>query len=59
MRPLVLILKHARQRPIQPRYIDIAESRPGFQIARVIVANDYDIDVHMFRERGFRDSLAD
>jgi len=58
MRPLVLILKNGKQRPIQPRYVDTAESKPGFQIARVVNGSDYDIDVHMFRERGFRDSLA-
>lgn len=58
MRPLVLVLKNGRQRPVQPRYVDTAESKPGLQIARVVKGSDYDIDVHMFRERGFRDSLA-
>ena len=58
MHPLVLVMKNARQRPIQPRYVDTAESKRGFHIARVVLASEYDIDVHMFKERGFRDSLA-
>jgi HD-GYP domain-containing protein (c-di-GMP phosphodiesterase class II) len=59
LRPLVLVLKDAKQRPLQPHYVDIAESRPQFHIARVVRGQDFDIDVHLFRERGFRESLVE
>ena len=58
LRPLVLLVKDSKQRPIEPRYIDTAESKPAFHVSRVIRALDHDIDVQMFRDRGFRDSLV-
>ena len=58
LRPLVLLVKDAKQRPIEPRYIDTAESKSAFHISRVVRALDHDIDVQMFQDRGFRDALT-
>lgn len=58
LRPLVLLVKDAKLRPIKPRYIDTAESKPVFHISRAVRALDHDIDVQIFQDRGFRDALT-
>lgn len=57
LRPVVLLVKDAKQRPIKPRYIDTAEAKPAFHISKVVRALDHDIDVQMFQDRGFREAL--
>jgi HD-GYP domain-containing protein (c-di-GMP phosphodiesterase class II) len=57
LRPVVLVLKNAEQRPIRPRYLDLAEAKSHMQIARMVSAEQYGLDVHVFRSRGFRESL--
>ena len=57
LRPLVLLLLDARQRPVRPKYLDLAKAESRYQVARVVRGDDYGIDVHLFRKRGFRDSL--
>jgi HD-GYP domain-containing protein (c-di-GMP phosphodiesterase class II) len=61
-RPTVLVLKDAKQRPVRPRYVDLADVSGGasssFQIARLVQAGDCGIDSAIFRTQDVLEAAA-
>lgn len=61
--PKVLVMKNSKGQPMTPRYLDLAEqgesNGPKLHIARMVKAEDFGVDIHLFRNPGFLEALAD